>query len=124
MPERIYQQRAKGWKLPPGGKSVARPHKLLGLPLGNPIVVGSVAQVATVDELYFEITITPEIAVEGFRQIMESRLSTWDGMADEDRAYTQRWEAVLEELRGRDLSCFCKPGQVCHGDVWIDLANR
>lgn len=124
MPERIQQKRAKGWRLPPGAKSVARPHKLFGCELGNPIVVGSVVQVTTADERYFEITVTPEIAVEGFRQVMESRLSTWDGMTDEDRAYTAQWEAVLEELRGRDIACFCKAGQVCHGDVWIELANR
>lgn len=31
--------------------------------------------------------------------------------------------AALEELRGKDLVCHCKP-KACHGDVLIDLANR
>jgi hypothetical protein len=30
---------------------------------------------------------------------------------------------ALNELKGRDLVCFCKP-QACHGDVLIELANR
>ena len=30
---------------------------------------------------------------------------------------------ALEELRGRDLVCWCAP-LACHGDVLNDLANR
>lgn len=30
---------------------------------------------------------------------------------------------ALDELRGRDLVCWCAP-LACHGDVLIDLANR
>ena len=30
---------------------------------------------------------------------------------------------ALDELRGRDLICWCAP-LACHGDVLIDLANR
>ena len=29
----------------------------------------------------------------------------------------------IEELRGKDLVCFCAPQQ-CHGDVLIELANQ
>jgi len=29
----------------------------------------------------------------------------------------------IEELRGKDLICFCAPQQ-CHGDVLIELANK
>ncbi len=28
-----------------------------------------------------------------------------------------------EELRGKDLMCWCSP-QACHGDVLIELANK
>jgi hypothetical protein len=27
------------------------------------------------------------------------------------------------ELRGQDLACWCKPGQPCHADVLLELAN-
>lgn len=30
----------------------------------------------------------------------------------------------LEELRGKDLMCWCKPGAPCHGDILLDLANK
>jgi hypothetical protein len=33
-------------------------------------------------------------------------------------------EDVRRELRGRDLYCFCKPGEPCHADVLIEVANR
>ena len=26
-------------------------------------------------------------------------------------------------LRGKNLACFCRPGQLCHADIWIELAN-
>ncbi len=29
----------------------------------------------------------------------------------------------VQELRGKDLICFCAPQQ-CHGDVLIELANK
>jgi hypothetical protein len=30
---------------------------------------------------------------------------------------------ALDELRGRDLVCWCAP-LACHGDVLVDLANQ
>lgn len=29
----------------------------------------------------------------------------------------------LAPLRGRDLACWCKPGEPCHADVLIEIAN-
>ena len=29
----------------------------------------------------------------------------------------------LNELRGKNLACWCKPGVPCHADVLIELAN-
>lgn len=30
---------------------------------------------------------------------------------------------VRAELAGRDLACWCKPGQPCHADALLQLAN-
>jgi hypothetical protein len=30
----------------------------------------------------------------------------------------------LGELRGKNLSCWCKIGEVCHADVLLELANK
>ena len=31
--------------------------------------------------------------------------------------------AAIDSLRGKDLACWCKPGEPCHADVLIELAN-
>jgi hypothetical protein len=31
---------------------------------------------------------------------------------------------VKKELRGKDLYCFCKPGEPCHGDVLLRIASE
>lgn len=30
----------------------------------------------------------------------------------------------VNELRGKDLVCWCKPDEFCHADVLLELANR
>jgi hypothetical protein len=30
----------------------------------------------------------------------------------------------LSELRGKNLACWCKPGEPCHADVLLELANK
>ena len=35
-----------------------------------------------------------------------------------------RARAQLDELRGKNLACWCAPGAPCHADVLLDLANR
>lgn len=30
----------------------------------------------------------------------------------------------IHELRGKNLACWCKPGEPCHADVLLELANR
>lgn len=39
----------------------------------------------------------------------------------EDRA--RRHAMLRDELRGRDLVCWCPIGQPCHADVLLELAN-
>ncbi len=29
----------------------------------------------------------------------------------------------IEELRGKDLACWCRLDQVCHGDILLEIAN-
>ena len=36
----------------------------------------------------------------------------------------RRLSADLHELRGKDLACWCKPGEPCHADVLIEVANQ
>jgi hypothetical protein len=36
----------------------------------------------------------------------------------------KRTDPDLQELRGKDLACWCKVDQPCHGDILIKLANE
>jgi hypothetical protein len=39
--------------------------------------------------------------------------------------FTQaRSENLLPLLRGKNLACWCKPGDPCHADVLLEMANR
>ena len=41
--------------------------------------------------------------------------------------YTPEGQAIAtrarEELRGKDLACFCRPEAACHADVLLEVAN-
>ena len=32
--------------------------------------------------------------------------------------------AVVQQLRGKNLACWCKPGTPCHADVLLKIANE
>lgn len=32
--------------------------------------------------------------------------------------------AVRAEFAGRDLACWCKPGEPCHADILLNIANE
>ncbi len=38
--------------------------------------------------------------------------------------YKVEIDEIRAELVGRDLACWCKPGDPCHADVLLELANR
>jgi hypothetical protein len=58
----------------------------------------------------------PAVNVALFRHDIETRLASVSL-----RGFTR---AALEELRGKNLACWCKPGAPCHADVLLELANR
>jgi hypothetical protein len=119
MPRRIQLRRTKGWRKPADAVVVSRPSKF-----GNPLAVGTVLVCEGPGGYGFDITVTPQIAVDFYRQLMESRLSYWPDMHPDDRAYSDEWATRVAALRGRDLACWCPLDQPCHADVLLDLANR
>lgn len=52
--------------------------------------------------------VTREIAIEQFRRWVS-------GSAIQD---------IQTDLRGKNLACWCKPGEPCHADVLLELANE
>lgn len=103
MPQRIQLSRRKGWRLPPGAVSVARPTKW-----GNDFPVGQ------------ECTLNIGGAISTFtvadRAHAVSLFRSW-------QAPELRWSA-RRELAGKDLACWCPlDGGPCHADVLLAIAN-
>lgn len=97
MPERIQLRRAKGWKMPPNTVSVARPGAW-----GNHARIGY-------NDPGFGFVRTNGDAVVAYRMFLER-----NPIAVEE---------ARRELRGKNLACWCKPGEPCHADVLLELAN-
>jgi Domain of unknown function (DUF4326) len=100
---RIQLCRVKGWRLPEGAVSVARPTKW-----GNPYRIGG-----SVDFPYSEVfgsTVRDRAhAVEIFT--MYARIRSGYAML------------ARHELAGKDLACWCPLTEPCHADVLLEVAN-
>ncbi|MFN3473525.1 MAG: DUF4326 domain-containing protein [Blastomonas sp.] len=103
-PIRIQLRRTKGWRMPENTVSVARPTKW-----GNPY---KVAPAFESDGFKFP-EVTPEIAVQCYRERYEAAMRQWEST-----------RAAMEELRGKNLACWCPLDAPCHADVLLELANR
>ncbi len=95
MPKRIQMRRTKGWRKPENAIYVGRPTRW-----GNPYSVEEFGR----DE-----------AIRRFRLLFELKEK---GAASEFPAPS------VEELRGKDLACWCPPDKACHADVLLEMANR
>lgn len=119
MAERIQLSRKKGWRMPENTVNVARPGKW-----GNPYVVGApdpfwpgFMSQARVVELY-------RLGIEhGYLTVPHTRL-TPEERGDRMHSYgAHAIKDVVHQLRGKNLACWCKPGDPCHADVLLEQAN-
>ncbi|WP_022699377.1 DUF4326 domain-containing protein [Euryhalocaulis caribicus] len=99
-PRRIQLSRKKGWRLPEGAVSVARPHAF-----SNPYRIGN-------PHPKTGAAMTREDVIALFR---ERALAPTAG-------FLYR-ENVRRELAGKDLACWCPLDQPCHADVLLEIAN-
>lgn len=104
MPKRIQLKRSKGWRIPENCVKVDRSTKW-----GNPFKIGSHNSHPISGEMIF--VVTRQQAIELF----SLSLTTKSG--------EKITESARRELRGKDLACWCKEGECCHADVWIEVAN-
>jgi len=108
-PKRVQRKRTKGWKMPPNTVCVTRPTKW-----GNPLRCGP--------------TVTKAKAVEMYRAMLDRdyrkmREFPWTFGAQLSHGFAPTRHDARRELRGRDLACWCKPGEPCHADVLLEIAN-
>jgi hypothetical protein len=47
-----------------------------------------------------------------------------DMLADLEFREAAGYPGDLSDLRGKDLACWCGPGEVCHADVLLKVANQ
>lgn len=111
QPQRIQRKRTKGWKMPEGAVYVGRPSKW-----GNPYQVYKAVNGLWVVRNYMILgafsrkSFAVEAAVMEFRNLITDCLES-------NRNY-------LDELRGKDLACWCSLSDKCHADVLLELANK
>lgn len=113
---RIQRSRGKGWKMPEGAVSVCRPGKW-----GNPFVVGCdidtlpfllVKHLQLSEEEIEDGVITRKIARDAFEYYL---LNMYHGKILMES---------ISELKGKIVCCWCPPGEPCHGDILLKLANK
>lgn len=101
-PVRTQRKRAKGWRMPENTVYVGRPTRW-----GNPFAIGPEERFAGV--VMIPAIETAEQVITLYREWLLKRLET-------DSEY-------IDPLRGKNLACWCPPGQPCHADILLEIAN-
>ena len=104
-PKRVQLSRRKGFKLPPNTVNVARPSKW-----GNQFKIG---QMGHWDDGHIYLEIFVKDAATAVSLFEKNLIRALNCCGDE----------MLEPLRGKNLACWCKPGEPCHADVLMKYAN-
>jgi len=118
MAKRVQRQRTKGWRMPEGAIYVGRPSKW-----GNPY-----RAVAKPDGTWMP-TDDNGVMYDGYGPFRSRDAA----LADCVRLFEELEigyhllsdrGAVVAELAGRDLACWCPLDQPCHADVLLEFANE
>jgi len=112
-PVRVQLRRTKGWRMPENTVSVARPGRF-----GNPFTLEGCRDAG----YHGDDTVIARRCVEAFRVWLGPMWrNNWDG--DESELKRAALLAGMPALRGKNLACWCKPGDPCHADALLELAN-
>lgn len=102
-PKRIQLRRTKGWRMPENTVKVDRSTKW-----GNPFIVGKHGTQAKCVELY-------RYLVGGHFWMLAD--------VKAQKAARLHIKTHINELKGKNLACWCKEGTPCHADVLLEMAN-
>lgn len=128
-PKRITLSRAKGWRMPPNTVKVDRSTKW-----GNPYGVDDMWQpwyriIDRIERAHACVGHYRRMVEEGFVTVPHTirEYERPDGRGGAEKvtsigAHTVK-EVAAKYLRGKNLACWCKPGEPCHADVLLELAN-
>ena len=99
MPQRIQRKRSKGWRMPPNAVYV-----------GRPTMWGNRWKIGTWSNTLGRKVQTAQEAVDLYANLLFPE------------EYHRAW--VRENLRGKDLACWCALDAPCHADVLLKIANE
>lgn len=150
MPKRIRRKRTKGWRMPEGAVYVGRPSKW-GNPFllqGNWICWAAIAWGFRADApgrraaavAMFRAWLTTEVeegplAKDNAGGVFEYSDGSRQTVGEHFRGLAAALSPIyadevklpprplLDELRGKDLACWCPLDQPCHADVLLEIAN-
>lgn len=104
-PHRVQLRRSKGWKMPDNTVKIDRTTKW-----GNPFLITP--------------KMTREQSIAHYEQMMAGKPVAAGGISVETQ---DKLRAVIlaevQELKGKNLACWCSLDGPCHGDVLLRLAN-
>lgn len=112
MPERIQRKRTKGWRMPENTVYVGR-----GSKWGNPYVLKKEGHNYIVRYKNLSV-IWIGTSIDSARAEAVRMFRLW--IRDNDCDI----ELIDEELRGKNLACWCPLDQPCHADVLLELLNE
>lgn len=132
-PQRIQRKREKGWKMPPNTIYVGR-----GSKWGNPFRVvqysdGRWAVKCEDDDRQAEILTTVCRAAYDTKQEAQADAVTCYRMLIDPFFHGchlhEFWRSIANTseiiaiLKGKNLACWCAPGEPCHADFLLQVAN-
>ena len=113
QPKRIQRKRSKGWRKPSNTVNVTRPGKW-----GNQFDLKTEE-----NKLYMErepsgLTRSKKEIAEVEEQARINAVQFFkSSLSIADKAL------IKKELKGKNLMCWCKEGEPCHGDILLKIAN-
>ncbi len=99
-PVRVQLSRAKGWRMPPNTIKVDRSTRW-----GNPAVIGKPWEGEVVEDAMHAKTI--------FQDGVSCACTPFPAV-----------ETIRSMLRGKNVACWCSLDAPCHGDVYLEVANK
>ena len=116
QPKRIQRKRTKGWVKPDNCVNVARPSRW-----GNPYQIKPVRRDIVMKwmvfspDSYVDTEFDTEadaasVAIDLFSELIDNELNANPN--------------ALDELRGKNLMCWCAEDAACHADVLLKRANE
>lgn len=122
---RVQRKRTKGWKMPENTKYVGRPTKW-----GNPLRLQG--DMIYIDASHRRTILNPWVLCHGMEfgdidDVIYLYKKLWDGTKFQNKDM-QYWADIfsgldLNELKGKNLACFCSLSVPCHADYLLKIAN-